>query len=146
MIHKLGLSFPLLSDPDRSAAIEPYGVADPKDQRNLARPAIVVVGPDLEERFRIESSDFADRPPEDELIESLHMMEIPPVVQPPPDIGPAQPGARAVSLEALTPYYRGARFAAVAMSLRHPEVADDAEAYVAQMDRYAAAVKDLLER
>lgn len=41
--------FPLLSDPDRSKAIIPLGVADEKDDRLLSRPALIVVstGPTL---------------------------------------------------------------------------------------------------
>ena len=37
MVAKLSLPFPILSDPDRSQAISPFGVADEKDQR-LYRP------------------------------------------------------------------------------------------------------------
>jgi hypothetical protein len=45
-------------------------------------------------------------------------------------------------LEHLRPYYRGARFAVLAMSRRHREDADlkeDAERYVAMLDRYSEA-------
>ena len=45
MVEKLSLPFPYLSDPDRSQAIIPYGVADEKDERKIARPSIVLVTP-----------------------------------------------------------------------------------------------------
>ena len=61
MINKLKLPFPILSDPDRSGAIEPYGVADPKDKRNIARPAMFVIAPDREIVFSLVSRDYADR-------------------------------------------------------------------------------------
>ena len=46
MVEKLSLPFPLLSDPDRTLMIEPMGVADPKDARNLSRPAMILIGGD----------------------------------------------------------------------------------------------------
>lgn len=46
-------------------------------------------------------------------------------------------GAPAMPLENLAPYYRGARFALVAMKLRHP---DDAELH-ADIDRYLAMLQ-----
>ncbi len=141
MIDKLELPFPILSDPDRSAAIEPYGAADPKDQRNIAKPTVVVVGTDGSELFRMESRDFADRLPEEELVEALQAMDLPPTSQEPPVTGPAEPGPKAMPREALVPYYRGARFAAVALGNRHPQAKEDADRYVAQMDRYVGALK-----
>jgi hypothetical protein len=44
--------------------------------------------------------------------------------------------------EELRPYFRGARFALRAMSLRHPddkELAADIERYTAMLDRYTEA-------
>ncbi len=146
MIEKLHLPFPLLSDSDRSAAVDPYGVTDPRDPREIARPALVVVGPDGEEAFRVVSSDFADRPPEDEVVERLARLGLPPTSQDPPDTGPAEPGPRAMPFEALRPYWRGARFAAVALKMRHPEIADDSDRYVAQMDRYTEALAAARDR
>ncbi len=140
MIEKLGLPFPLLSDPDRSAAIQPYGAADERDPREIARPVLVVVAPDGEEAFRIEARDFADRPPEDGVVERVQALGLPPTSQGPPEVGPAEPGPKAMSVKALLPYYRGARFAAVALGRRHPAIADETERYVAQMDRYHEAM------
>lgn len=150
MVSKLGLPFPILSDPDRSVMIEPYGVADAKDDRDLARPATVLMGPGGEEVWRFVSRDFADRLPEDEVLETVRDMGWLPVSQEPPEPGDPRPGPRAMSIEALTPYFRGARFAALAMGLRHrplgEEIADDSKAYVAQMDRFIGEVAELRER
>ncbi len=150
LIEKLSLPFPLLSDPDRSQAIEPYRAADPKDARNIARSAMVVVTPDGEEGWRYDSRDFADRLPEDEVIAAVSRLGLPPTAQPPPAAGSPEPGPRAMSLEALGHYWRGARFAALAMGLRHghhaEEIKEDSKAYVAELDRFMETAKALRER
>ena len=46
----------------------------------------------------------------------------------------------------LLPYCRGAKFAAKAMGMRHPEAKDDAARYIEQMDRYMEAVRTLRAR
>jgi hypothetical protein len=146
MIAKLQLPFPMLSDPDRSAAIEPYELANPHDKRNLAYPAIIAITPDGEEAFRVVSRDFADRLPEDELIAHLVDLQLTPTAQDPPDLGPAEPGLRAMPIHAMEPYFRGARFAAVAMGMRHESAKEDADHYVAQMDRFIEATRGLKAR
>ena len=146
MIEKLELPFEYLSDPDRSKAIEPYGLTNPNDKRNLAYPAIVVVTPDGEEAFRVLSRDYADREPEDELIHRLRELGLPATRQSKPQMGPAAPGPNAMPLRALEPYFRGARFAVVAMKGRFPETAEDADRYIAQMDRFIHATRELKAR
>jgi|FLYL01.1.fsa_nt_gi hypothetical protein len=149
MVAKLRLPFPILSDPDRRALIEPFGVADTRDPRNIARPAMVLLRPGGEEAWRFESRDFADRLPEADALDRVRELGLEPTTQPPPEIGPPQPGPRAMSLEALIPYFRGARFAALAMGLRHrrfsEEIAEDSKAYVEEMDRFTEAIQRLLE-
>ena len=145
MVEKLHLPFPLLSDPDRTGAITPYGLADEKDPRKLARPAVVIVGTDGEERFRATSRDFADRLTEDALLEALRGLGLPPTTQEPPPPGRSVPGPAAMPFEHLYPYFRGARFAVVAMSRRHPDTKEDTETYIAQMDRYMENVKRLFQ-
>jgi hypothetical protein len=149
MVKKLSLPFPYLSDPDRSQAIRPFGVADEKDDRNISRPALVVLTTEGDEVFRFESRDFADRMPEEDLLASVQAFNFPATTQEPPVLGPAEAGARTLSVRELKVYYRGARFAAQAMGLRHAHYADeikaDSKAYVAEMDRYTAAI-EWLER
>ena len=51
-------------------------------------------------------------------------------------------GAPAMPLEQLVPYFRGARFACVALRLRHPddlELQADTERYIARLDHYSEA-------
>ncbi len=146
MIDKLELPFPVLSDPDRSKAIEPYGVADPVHQRNIAIPATVVIGPDGEEKSRTVSRDFADRPMDDDIIAAVRALGLPATTQDTPKLGPSQPSPTAFKVEHMLPYYRGARFAAIAMGGRFPEAKDDATRYVSQLDRYSEAAKELYKR
>jgi hypothetical protein len=75
------------------------------------------------------------------------MLALPPTSQPAPEVGPADPGERAMPFEGLFHYLRGARFAAQAMGLRHKELGDeikeDSKAYVAEMDEMLEAVTAL---
>lgn len=150
MIDKLRLPFPHLSDPDRRLAVEPFDVADPKDERRLARPAMILVTPEGEEAWRFVSRDFADRLPEQEVLERARTLGLEPTRQDPPRPGEPTPGPRALSVDFLPGYFRGARFAALAMGLRHAHhdesIKDDSKAYVEEMDRYTAAVRRLLDR
>lgn len=145
MVRKLRLPFPLLSDPDRSGMIGPLGVGDPHDDREIARPAAILVHPDGREAWRYESRDFADRIPEDEIIEQVDALGLPSTTQDEPDMVQPHPGPRAMAVEELPAYFRGARFAALAMGLRHRELGDeikeDSKAYVAQMDRFIEALR-----
>lgn len=140
MVEKLRLPFPLLTDRDRTAAIGPYGVADERDPRNIAIPTTVVVDPDGAEVWRATSFDFAERPAEDEVLAVLHDMGWPPTTQPAPGPGAPAPGPKAMPFSDLTAYFRGAKFAAIAMARRFPDAKENAKAYGAQMDRYIDAV------
>jgi hypothetical protein len=144
MVEKLSLPFPILSDPDRSKAIFPFDVADEKDDRLISRPAMIVVTPDWQEAFRFVSRDFAERMPEAEVVAAVQQMRLSPTTQDPPLIGPAEPGPRSLPPSSLRIYYRGARFAAQAMGLRHghhaEEIKEDSKAYVAEMDRFTEAL------
>ncbi len=150
MVEKLNLAFPMLSDPDRSQAITPYGLADHSDPRGLARPALVAAGPGGNEVYRFVSRDYADRLPEDELISVLNAQGLPPATQPRPAPGTPQPGPWAMPIRSMIPYFRGGRFTALALGMRHrylgEEFLADAKAYVAEMDRYVEAIKKLISR
>ena len=149
-VASLQIPFPLLSDPDRSLAIEPFGVADPNDPRNLARPAMIVVDSEGNEAFRFVSRDYADRLPEDDVLDVVQGLDLGPTTQPAPTPGTPEPGKKAMPLDGLPYYLRGARFAVQALGLRHKDLGEefkeDAKAYVAEMDRYFEAVQALRER
>ncbi len=136
MIEKLNLTFPLLSDPDRTKAIDPYDLADPKDRRNLARIATVVIDPDGKEAWRKVSRDYAERPTEDETLDVVKTMDLSAIHQPPPAEGVPEPGQSAMPFRDLRVYFRGAKFATRALGSRVPEAAEEAAAFDALMDRY----------
>ncbi len=140
MLEKLRLPFPILSDPDRSVAIRPYGLADERDPREIAVPTTVVIDAGGNEVWRKKSFDFAERPEEDEVLEVVRGLGLPAASQQISAPVDPEPGPKAMPFGALTAYYRGAKFAAIAMSRRFPEAKDNAKAYAAQMDRYIEAV------
>lgn len=144
MVDKLGLPFPLLSDPDGERAIKAYGVWNP--DAAIAKPAVVVVGPDGGERFRQVGGDFADRITEEELLDAVGRLDLPGTSQPPPQPGTPEPGERAVDLSWLPAYYRGAKFAATAIKGRVPEAKGDADRLLAEYDRYLDALRWRRER
>ena len=114
-------------------------------RRELAIPTAIVLAPGGEEMYRRLSSDYADRPTEDELVQAAMQMGLGPVTQEAPRSGVLEPGPFAVDVTTLPTYLRGAKFAARAMSMRFPEAKESSKAYGAQMDRYIEALKTHLE-
>ena len=147
MVEKLHLPFPMLSDPDRSQAIFPYGLGDDRDPRRVARPALVAADPTGAEVYRFVARDYADRLPEDDVLQVLRSLGLPPTSQAPPTPGTPRPGPRAMPVRAMIPYFRGGRFSVLALGLRHRHLGEDfkadAKAFVAEMDRFVEAVKHL---
>jgi hypothetical protein len=144
MITKLRLPFAMLSDPDGTQMLQPLDAWNPGAPRgDIGKPGVFVFDTDGSERFRLVARDFADRITEDELLEQVGALGLSPTDQPPLDHVDPEPGDDAMPVQALPPYIRGAKFAAKAMGLRHPAVADDSKRYVAQMERYAEAVRKL---
>lgn len=143
MVEKLDLPFPLLSDPDGRGAIKPYGVWH--EERGVARPAVVVVGIDGEEAFRQVSREFSDRITEDDLVERVLALDLPPVKQDPPAIGRPEAGERAFPLTSLAPYFRGVKFATIALRVRVPQAEEEAAALEAEAERYIESGRRRLE-
>lgn len=113
MAETLALPFPLLSDPDGTRAIQPYGAWH--EGKGIARPAVIVTTPGGDEALHQVGEDFADRPDEDELVERISRLGLPPVRQTPPPRGHPDPGQNAVDPRSLTPYFRGAKMAVTAL-------------------------------
>ncbi len=128
MVAKLGLPFPILSDPDGEAAIKPFGVWD--EAGKMAKPAVVVLAPDGREVYRYVGVDFMDRPVEDDGVAALERLGLPAIVATTDTLAhldPA-PGPRAMSLPDLAVYMRGVRFASQALAGRARDPWDRAEA------------------
>jgi hypothetical protein len=143
MVEKLRLPFPLLADGGGEGAIKPYGLWNPEEHGGIAVPAVVLVEPDGEEVFRHVARDYADRLGEEELLARVEALGLPAVEQEPPRPGEAESGPRAMPARALSPYFRGAKFAAVALQRRVPEAEAEARALRAEMDRYLEALPRL---
>lgn len=138
MVEKLGLPFPLLSDPDGEGAIKPYGVWDPDNP--FARTAVVIVAPDRRVAFREVGEDFADRMGDDEIVAVLEGLRLPAARPEPPQPGRPVPGPRAVDLAWLPAYMRGGRGAVRVLAGRVPGAQPEAEAMTKVYDRFIAAL------
>jgi hypothetical protein len=146
MVEKLHLPFALLSDPGGKDVLQALDAYDSDERGGIGRPGVFVIAPDSREVFRQVGRDFADRVTEDELLEEVHALGLPATDQPTLTPGEPEPGPNAMPVHALLPYCRGAKFAAKAMGMRHPQAKADADRYVAQMDRYMEAIRALRER
>jgi hypothetical protein len=146
MVEKLHLPFALLSDPGGKDVLQALGAYDPDERGGIGRPGVFVIAPDGREVFRQVGRDFADRVTEDELLEEVHALGLSATDQPTLTPGEPEPGPNAMPVHALVPYCRGAKFAAKAMGMRHPQAKADADRYVAQMDRYMEVIRALRER
>lgn len=106
----------------------------------VAKPAMVLLAPGGDEVWRFVSRDFADRLPEDEVADRIAGMDLASVDPWPLTIGPREPGVNAIARDDLPVYFRGAKFAAMAMGLRHRHesdaIKDDSKTFVALMDEY----------
>jgi peroxiredoxin len=69
MVDKLLLPFPLLSDPD-GRVIKAWGVWN--DSEGIAKPSIFAIRGNGSIAWEYVGRDFADRPTDDELFNSLH--------------------------------------------------------------------------
>lgn len=150
VMKQLALPFPILSDPSRDRAITPVGFADENDPRQISRPGTIILAPGGEEVWRHAGRDYADRPHEDQVLAALSDLDLEPTTQEVPALGHAEKGGKSTSLEALMPYMRGAKFAALALRSRHRHVSDefkdDAKEYVARTERYMEALSAVGDR
>ena len=141
MVQKLDLPFPYLSDPDRELLIGPLGLRDERDPREIAKPAVVILGTDGEETWRWVARDYADRIEEGAILGAVSDLGLGPVEPEPVTVGVPEPGPKAVDMDTLHVYFRGARFAVVAMRRRHTEIRDDGMEFIREMDRFLEVLK-----
>lgn len=145
VVEKLALPFPILSDPDRDQVITPMGFADERDPRQIARPGVAIISPEAEVVYSFVGRDYADRPLEDVVLEELGELGLEATSQRAPELGPIEPGEKAVSYQGLSPYFRGAKFAGLAMRSRHRDLGEDfsgdMQAYIEMIDRYLEALR-----
>lgn len=150
MVEKLRLPFPLLSDQDAAAA-SGWDAYDPVGGTHgpIARPAIFVVGRDLAVPYSYVGRDFADRPPDADVMAALEAaqgatprpLERAVTTPGPRPQGAGNPADRPIPLEQIPPYFRGAGFAVQAIAGRtdDPGVKAEAERFRAMVGEYTKA-------
>jgi hypothetical protein len=145
MVGKLGLPFPLLSDP-KGEVIEDLGLWN--EEEGVSEPAIVVLDRSgTVRRLYSGGTDFSDRPPEEALFGVLDEVgtEGEPEVRvtaEEAEKGTVRPEKPALTLEDLGPYYLGSHYAAVAMEKKlEGEAKEKVEGYQELVDEYAAAIR-----
>lgn len=143
MVEKLDLPFPLLSDPDGEEMLKSYDVFNAEERGGIAHPSVIVIRPDGSQVFKEVGRDFADRITEDELLDKVRSLDLPSTSGQSPTPGEPEPSDTAMPVRAMSPYFRGAKFAAIAMGRRFPEAKEESKRYAAQMERYIEAVKTL---
>ncbi len=155
MVEKLGLPFPLLSDP-RGDLIQNLGLWN--GEEGVSEPAIVILDKTGTVRHLYSGgSDFSDRPPQDALFGMLDAVD----TRGEPEGG--EPGVRvsaeeaesetvrpdkpAITLDALRPYYRGALFATIAMQKKlEGEAREKVDGYQSLVKEYNAAIQETVKQ
>lgn len=119
------LPFPIVSDPDGSQIPQPLDAWNPDERGGIAWPTLLVFAPDGRDIYRMRSRDFADRPNDDDLFAAVSALQLPAIELPPatPTDAPEEHDG-ALRVDAFGPYFRGIRFATIALAGRVTEGAD----------------------
>lgn len=144
MVGMLRLPFPLLSDP-RGELIRRCGLWD--DEEGVAIPSVVIVDRSGEVRYAYSGSDFADRPPDDEVFAALRDLDegIRRVTSTPPEIlvgameareGSVRPDKPTMTMEQLITFYRGAYSATGVLRQRFAERGRSGRDALGEVDDY----------
>ncbi len=146
MVEKLLLPFPLLSDPDGSI-MQRYDVWDA--EAKIAIPAIFVIDSSDTVRYVYRGHDFADRPGDQAVFDALDAASQPQGTAPgetqiqvtAADAQRPEKERKAVTLDFLLPYYRGAYFASVALKGRIAGMGSGCREGVRDIGRYQEMVQ-----
>ena len=121
MADRWHVPFPIVSDPGGERFLKSLDLWNADERGGIAVPALLVISPQGEEVYRVRSRDFADRVNDADALSTLEKQGYPPLDPPPPawqsQVDPEIDRA-AYKPEFFGPYFRGNRFAAVALSLR----------------------------
>ncbi|CAN5850919.1 hypothetical protein BH23ACT10_BH23ACT10_16160 [soil metagenome] len=110
---------------------------------------MIVVDTTGDEALRQVGGEFSDRLSELKLVERLGDLDGDdadgerPVQQGPVDTPQPEPGDDAMPREALLPYFKGTRFAAIALAAREPAAKEQADRLEQQAERYMEALQAL---
>ena len=112
-----------VSDPGGDTFLQALQLYDAEERGGIGLPGLLVIDPDGEVAYRYVGRDFADRTTDDEMFTALERLNLDPVE--PPEGGPV--GDVPADLggyfapPSLVPYFRGNRFAAIAIGGRLPD-------------------------
>ena len=112
-----------VSDPGGDTFLQALQLYDAEERGGIGLPGLLVIDPDGEVAYRYVGRDFADRTTDDEMFTALERLNLDPVG--PPEGGPV--GDVPADLggyfapTSLVPYFRGNRFAAIAIGGRLPD-------------------------
>ena len=133
------LPFRWVSDPDGTRLAKPLDAWNDAERGGLFRPLVLLVAPGGDVVLEHRSRDFADRPDDDDVLEALRGLGLPPRPVPAawsPDVEP-QPTDAAFRAEAFGAYFRGIRFAMRALVGRMRDEQDAGE--VTRTEKMAAS-------
>ncbi len=151
MVEKLDLPFHLLSDP-QGTLIQRLGVWDA--EKHIAVPTIAVVDSSGMIAYVYSGRDFADRPGDAAIFEALDtgttarscVARVPEILvsaeEAQQSVGP---DTRAMSLETLLPYYRGAFSASVALKGRLGMLGERGREGSREISSYQQMVREYLD-
>ena len=121
MADRWHLPFPVLSDPLGERFLKPLDLWNADEFDGIAVPAILVIGPQGEEIFRICGRDFADRISDEDALSAIEKQGYTTLDSPPPvwqsQVAP-EIYREAFGAEFFVPYFRGNRYGALALSTR----------------------------
>lgn len=124
------IPFPIVSDPVGELLLLRLDAWNPDERGGIAWPTVMVFDPSGTEVFRSRSRDFADRPPDDDLLDAVTRMDLPPLTlgPAPQQTEPIQDRA-AYRTEAFGSFFRGIRSGVRGLSSRLESEADRSEAH-----------------
>lgn len=109
-----------VSDPGGETYLRSLELFDPEERGGIGLPGILVIDPDGEVAYRYVGRDFADRTTDEEMLTALERLSLDPIDAPAGGPTGEVPDelAGAFSPADLVPYFKGNRFAAVAIGGR----------------------------
>ena len=123
------LPFRWVSDPGGTRLARPVDAWNAEERGGVFVPLVLVVAPDGRAVLEHRSRDFADRGDDEDVLEALRGLSLPPRAETGPwDPGvEPQPTENAFRTEAFGPYFRGIRFNLKALGPRMRDEQDAAE-------------------
>lgn len=109
-----------VSDPGGERFLRPLGLFDAEERGGIGLPAMLVLDPSGEVVYRYVGRDFADRTTDEAVLTALEQLALDPIDPPAggPHLDVPDDLTGFFGRDALVPYFRGNRFAAVAIGSR----------------------------